>query len=287
MEFTAPAKVNLYLKILDARDDGFHNIDTIFERISLADTITINEKLDSTVLICSDPSIEVNEDSLLGKVITSFKEHSSINKHFHIEVKKNIPIAAGLGGGSSDAAALLKALNEITGSSLDNDILMDICRGLGADIPFFLKDIKFGHGTEKGDSVKEIATNVELAHILINPGINVSTKAVYESYNSHLPLTNSGQVDRMFSTFLEKGNTQRVGENLHNDLQTIVLRDFPAIKKAFSILTKAGASGTIMSGSGPTVFGLFDKTEVCNAYREVQKEISALDNWKAFLAYTY
>ena len=287
MDYTASAKVNLYLKVLDKRDDGYHDIDTIFERISLADTISVNKRSDSTVIVCSDPSIEVNEDSLLGKVVASFKEHYCGGEHFHIEVKKKIPVAAGLGGGSSDAAVLLRALNENTGSSLKDEVLLDICSRLGADIPFFYKDIKFGHGTGRGDKVKEITTNVELSHILINPSINVSTKAIYESYNSPLPLTNSGLVDRMFSTFLEKSNTQRVVENLHNDLQTMVLQDFPAINKALSILKKAGASGTLMSGSGSTVFGLFDKMEVCNAYEVVKKEVNMLDNWKTFLAYTY
>ena len=287
MDYTAPAKVNLYLKVLGKRDDGYHNIDTIFERISLADVISVNKRSDSTVIVCSDSSIAVDEDSLLGKVVASFKEHYSGGEHFHIEVKKNIPVGAGLGGGSSDAAVLLRALNENTGSSLSDEVLLNICSSLGADIPFFYKNIKFGYGTARGDKVREITTNIELSHILINPGINVSTKAIYGSYNSPLPLTNSGMVDRMFSTFLEKCNTQRVAENLHNDLQTMVLQDFPEINKALEILNKAGALGTLMSGSGPTVFGLFDKVEVCNAYEAVKKELNMLNNWKTFLAYTY
>jgi len=139
MEYTAPAKVNLFLRVRNKREDGYHNIDTIFERISLADIISVTKKKDSTEIICNDPSIDVGENSLLGRCVSLFKKYNNDGTHFHIEVKKRIPVAAGLGGGSSDVAALLRALNEQSGNAVSGDSILSICENLGADVPFFLK----------------------------------------------------------------------------------------------------------------------------------------------------
>jgi len=286
MDVTAPAKVNLFLKVVGKREDGYHDIETVFERISLRDTISVDKSSGATVITCDDPSIPIDADSLVGRAVSCFKKAYPPAGYFRIHVRKNIPVGAGLGGGSSDAAAIVGALNEISGRPLDEEALLRISSGLGADVPFFLKNIKFGHGTERGDTVKEIKTDIQLAHILINPGIRVSTESVYNRYDSCFGLTNAPPVDKMVSAFLVKSNENELAKNLHNDLQTIVLQDYPVVKKSLTVLEEAGAMGVLMSGSGSTVFGIFDPGKVERAFDRIQA-ITGFDRlWKTFLAYT-
>jgi len=286
MDFTAPAKLNLFLKVLRKRQDGYHDIETIFERISLGDILSVDKKAGFTRITCDDPSIPVGEDSLIGRAVSYFKESYPDAGGFRIHINKMIPIGAGLGGGSSDAAAVVKALNEISGYPLGEDALLRICSGLGADVPFFLKDTQFGHGTEKGDVVKTIKTELRFSHILINPGIHISTEMIYKRYDSGFGLTNTCQVDKMVSAFLGKSSENELVKNLHNDLQIIVLRDFPVVKRALTVLEEAGARGVLMSGSGPTVFGIFDPDKAESSFDVIRSRISSDKAWKAFLAHT-
>jgi len=287
MDFTAPAKLNLFLKVLGKRQDGYHDIETIFERISLSDTISVDKATGPTVITCDDAAIPVGESSLTGMAVSRFKKAYPGAGDFRIHIRKRIPVGAGLGGGSSDTATVIKALNAISGSPLGEDVLLRIGSSLGADVPFFLKDIQFGYGTEKGDAVKTIKTELKFSHILINPGIHISTEMIYKRYNIGFGLTNTCQVDKMVSAFLSKGAENELVKNLHNDLQIIVLRDFPVVKKALTILEEAGARGVLMSGSGPTVFGIFDPDAVEGSFDSIKSRINSDKAWKAFLAHTY
>ena len=286
MEITAPAKINLYLNILAKRDDGYHEIDTLFEKISIQDTLIVEIASEITAITCDNPDVPTDADSLLVRVIDLFNEKTKGKYRFTVKLGKKIPISAGMGGGSSDAAALLKAINELTGSPLDMESLLEIASELGADIPFFIHKASFAHGKRRGDVIQEMPTEIELHHIVVHPPFKVSTKSVYGRV-TRFGLTKNSGVDRMFSTFLRRKDVDSIAENLHNDLQGITLEEFPVLVDVFSELKKAGAKGVLMAGSGPTVFGLFDKKDTIQAKKELELVFPKEENWEIFIADTY
>ncbi|MEA3489449.1 MAG: 4-(cytidine 5'-diphospho)-2-C-methyl-D-erythritol kinase [Candidatus Omnitrophota bacterium] len=286
MIVTAPAKINLYLKILRQRDDGYHEIETLFERISIFDRISIETTREGTVITCDDPGVPAGENSLLGKTVRAFVETAGKDLNFSVSLEKNIPVGAGLGGGSSDAAALLKGLNEISGFPLGEDDLLDISRSLGADVPFFFSDCSFGVGKGRGDIIEKLDVSASMWHVLVIPPFQVLTKDVYERITA-LDLTKDRDVDKMFTAFLYKNNINSLAEILRNDLQAIVLRDFPVLEKIFSELCKAGSKGVLVSGSGPTVFGIFERDEVEKAAGKMRRVFPPGENWRVCVAQTF
>jgi len=285
MEFTAPAKINLYLKVIQRRNDGYHDIETLFERISIFDRISIEPAEDQTSITCDDPCVPTDGNSLLGRVVTVFREKLGADINFRITLEKNIPIGAGLGGGSSDAATLLKALNQLTGFPFEKDALLRVARGLGADIPFFLSDCSFAYGMGRGDIIQKVETSQEIWHVLVNPPFEVSTKEVYGRISA-LDLTEDMGVDRIFTAFLNEKNIREIAKNLRNDLQEIVLRDFSVLGRVFSELRDSGAEGVLLSGSGPTIFGIFDQEKAIEAGDRLRQIFPAEENWRIIVART-
>ena len=286
MVFTAPAKINLYLEVIGKMDDGYHEIDTLFERISILDRIEIEPSRDGrTVIRCGDSRVPTGEDSLLDRTIKFFREASGKTEDFNVSLEKNIPVSAGMGGGSSDAATLLKGLNEMTGFPLEEDELLGIGRRLGADVPFFLAGCSFARGTGRGDIVKELGKRQDLWHVVVNPPFEVATKDIYNK-TSAFTLTKDRGVDKMISAFLSGNNIKGIAENLRNDLQGIVLREFPSLEQVFSELRGTGAEGVLLSGSGPTVFGIFTREQAEKAAETVQRVFSG-EGWRVYVAQTY
>lgn len=286
MEMTAPAKINLYLNIVDKRDDGYHDIDTLFEKVSICDKLVVEKYGKATEIICDQPLVPTGRDSLMMRAVDAFNRFSGQEHAFRVILEKNIPVGAGLGGGSSDAAALLKAINILTGTPLSKSELIEIGAELGADIPFFLHNTSFAYGRNRGDAIEEVETDLELWHIVINPPFETSTKDMYGKW-TRFGLTKDNRVDRIFSTFLREKNVQGIADNLHNDLQRIALEEFPDIRPVFSELEKYGSKGTLLSGSGPTVFGIFDRDQVISAKEKIEKIFPAGKGWKIFIASTH
>ncbi len=286
MILTAPAKINLCLKVICRREDGYHDIETIFERVSIFDTISIEPTGKSTCITCDDPAVPTDGQSLMGRAVSVFKARSVLQEHFSIDVKKNIPVSAGLGGGSSDVAAILSGLNRISGAALSQDELIAVGRGLGADIPFFLSGASFACGSGRGDIIHPIRSEAKLWHVMVKPPFGVATKDVYRKLSA-FNLTKEGSVDRMFTAFLSKNDVNGIAENLCNDLQIIVLRDFPVLEQVFSALGKAGAKGVLLSGSGSTVFGLFDQERAEKTAEKLRSAFKPEKGWKVFAASTF
>jgi len=286
MFVTAPAKVNLFLRVLNKRNDGYHSIETIFEKISLFDEINVDVADTDTRIECDDLSIPVCSDSLMAHAVRLFKEKAAVSTNFVIKLKKNIPSGGGLGGGSSDAAAILRAMNKITGLRLNETSLFDIAGKLGADVPFFLNDASFACGKGRGDIITELEFKRKFWHVLVTPPFKLLTKDVYGRL-SPFALTKDIALDRMFSAFLEEKKTQNLAKNLHNDLQPIVLREFPVLKKVFRELEAAGALGTLLSGSGSTVFGIFDEEIVRQAEKRLLSAFPKEENWRIYVVSTY
>ena len=175
----APAKLNLFLRVLGRRADGYHEIETVFERLDLADALTFESHPDAVCLTCTDPSLSCGADNLILKAAQLLQRVSGTARGARIHLEKHIPIAAGLGGGSSDAAATLVGLNRLWGLGLDRAALQPLAAQLGSDVPFFLIDAPFAIGRGRGAACEPLPTSCRLTHVLVTPPHRLSTRDVY------------------------------------------------------------------------------------------------------------
>ena len=296
IEICAPAKVNLFLKILGKRKDGYHNILTVFERIALEDRITISKIPSGIEIVCDKPITKNPKDNLAYKAAKAILEKKKIKVGVKILIRKNIPISAGLGGGSSDAAAVLTGINRLFRLGLDKKGLMAIGSGLGADIPFFILDETFAVGRGIGDKISIIKSSMRFWHLLIYPGFGVSTARVYADLKEPNGLTLrpcSGSSSELLSRSLTTGGRGvkiRPSEfPLHNDLQATVVKKRPVIGEILRRLANLSVLGAIVSGSGPSSFCLYEsKREAIAARRRLFRELPAVrrKGWQAFVVGT-
>lgn len=266
------AKVNLHLRVLGKREDGFHDIFTVFQTISLADELTF-ELAERLELVCDDPAVPNNDSNL---IIRAAKALSS-DLGARVELRKSIPMGGGLGGGSSNAAAALLGLDRLWKLGRSIEELARIGAKLGSDVPFFLTGgtaLGLGRGTE----VELIPDLDARSMILIAPGVHVSTSDAYAGLHAQ-NLTNAelNRILRVCRSEAESSDFLRSA--LINDFEPTVFAEFPEIGRAKQKLIELGASQTLMSGSGSSVFGIFDKEETRRA------ALKALDdevNWRKF-----
>ncbi len=249
----APAKINLCLKIIGKRSDGYHDIYTIFRKISLFDELEINVRPgpNNINLSCSDPSLPSNRNNLAWRAAERFLAESGLDGSISIKLNKKIPAGAGLGGGSSDAAAVLNGLNKIHGEPLDMDDLMEMGKGLGADVPFFVAHCNAAIGTGTGTILHPVQLDNSY-YILIWPGFAVSTKWAYEN----LVLTSNKE-----TTIFGPGQGFHKVFLWQNDLEKAVFARYPVLHEIKACLKRAGAINTLMSGSGSVIFGEFPDKE--------------------------
>ena len=261
MIIKAPAKINLYLEIINKRQDGYHNIESLMHTVSLFDELELSEiKEDKIELVCSDSSLPADKNNLVYKAAEKFKHRYKIDRGIKINLTKNIPMGAGLGGGSSDAAAVLLALNKVWKINDTVKNLESLASTLGADVAFFLTG-----GTAKvsgiGDIVEKIKSKTEHKYdfILVKPNFGVSTADAYSKIK--FPLTNVHKIDKITNTF-EQGllNLDAAKALFFNRFEEFVFGEYPEIKRIKDILESAGCAA-LMSGSGATVFGLLQDGE--------------------------
>ena len=250
----SPAKVNLYLKVLRKREDGYHDIVSLMQQISLCDEMCFEEKRTGLTLTCPGSSIPEDDSNIVRRAARSFFDVLSHSGGVEITIRKHIPIAAGLGGGSSNAATTLVTLNEMFGSPLDRNGLMKIGASVGADVPFFLYG-KTAWATGIGDRLMPADPFPPLRYILVNPGFELSTRMVYE--NLKMTLTN-GPIQYSIPRFLTRSD---VIHGLYNELEAVSVRHYPVISELKNLLVAHGALNALMTGSGPTVFGIFEDEE--------------------------
>ena len=255
----APAKVNLSLHVLAKRADGYHDLKTRMQKLDICDEITLLKRDRPGIgLSCPDPEVPEDETNLVWKAADIFfKSVSGVQlPGVDIVLKKNIPVAAGLGGGSSDAGTVLKGLNEFFKTKKTPDELIEIGRTLGADVPFFVVDDSAVVATGIGDRMSAVEPLEEYFFLLVNPGFSVSTRWVYENYT----LTT---VDK---TYKDAGFEKKLApfhiDQLHNDLERVTVKRYPVIDEIKKTLLELGADSALMSGSGPTVFGIFKRDNI-------------------------
>lgn len=266
MSIFANAKVNLYLDIVSKRSDGYHNIETIFQEITLCDILDIEVTDSGFQLTCNIPELE-NDDNLLKKAYDMLKP--SFEEEFGVQVhlEKLVPFGAGLGGGSSDCANFMLALKTISGADISDAELVKIGAKLGADVPFFLQGgTAIGRGI--GDELEKIPVNFGFPMLLVNPGIHVSTK---DAYSGCVLGGGSDKFTKILSG-LKSGDVVRVAENLFNGFEQTVFQKFPEIQELRDLIKGSGALGSAMSGSGSTCFGIFENTDSArNAAERISK----------------
>ncbi len=261
----SPAKVNLFLRVLRKRPDGYHDIVSLMQRISLSDEMTFVMGGEGIAVRCPDSSLPEGRGNIAYRAAEIILAHGSGHGGAHITIHKKIPVGAGLGGGSSNAATTLVTLNEMMGRPCGIQELMRMGARLGADVPFFVFE-RTALASGIGDCLEPVDGIPPLWLVLVNPGFEVSTREVYE--NLRLGLTKEPIKYRMprFVT------VSHIAEGLHNDLERVTLRLYPVLSEIKELLMAHGAVGSLMSGSGPTVFGIFkNKRDAQKAERELQR----------------
>jgi 4-diphosphocytidyl-2-C-methyl-D-erythritol kinase len=248
----APAKINLALKIVRKRADGYHEIQSIMQKVSLYDTLSLKLSPNQGISVTADdPSIPTDSSNLAYRAANLFLKRQKIILGISIHIKKRIPAGAGLGGGSSNAAATLSGLNKLLGCNLTESDLLRLGVEIGADVPFFIYDKHTALAEGIGERLSPVKIHVPLWLVIVFPGFSISTKWVYENYRV---LTNKRKNIRLFRS-IRRFNT--VINILINDLESVVTYQYPEIQKIKHALIQAGACGSLMSGSGSSVFGLF------------------------------
>ena len=223
----APAKLNLYLRVLGRRPDGFHEIETVFERIDLADELTF-EPADGLALACTDPALSCGEDNLVIKAARLLQRATGTSLGARIHLSKYIPVSAGLGGGSSDAASALIGLNRLWELGLPRERLTPLAAELGSDVPFFLAGTAFAIGRGRGEMCEPLPDAAPLAHILVVPPERLSTRDVYAG--SQFDLTATGPSITMITHALRNGSAMAgLAHGLRNDLEPEAIRRCPVI----------------------------------------------------------
>lgn len=274
IELFSHAKVNLRLDILGKRPDGYHDIRTVFQKISLCDELTITIIKSGIEVACDNTQVPCSEKNLAHVAARMLLSRYGIKDGIRISIKKRIPVAAGLGGGSSNAASTLQGINELFGLGLSNRDLMKMGRDIGADVPFFL----YGNsaiGTGIGDKLEPIAILTKLWFVLITPDIKISTAWAYQ--NVRTGLTN-GAIHITIPPSLS--DLAEIIAILSNDLERVVVPFFPLIQDIKERLKDKGALGSLMTGSGSTVFGIFASEEKA---RLAQGQLEMPAAWQHFV----
>jgi 4-diphosphocytidyl-2-C-methyl-D-erythritol kinase len=252
----APAKINLFLKVLNKRPDGYHNIHSWFQAVGLFDQLTFSRTGEGIRLTIEGPT-DLPDDSrnLVVKTAEMLLDRFKIDGGLDIRLTKNIPIAAGLGGGSSDAAATIYAVNKIFGLNLDKRLMAALGSEIGSDIPFFFSGGQ-ADVTGRGEVIREISLPIDYEILLITPPISISTKESYQSLNLDLTSRNN-DVKLLKSKDFEEMVAALC--SLNNDFEKGHVAAYPVLSRIRDMIERSGAALTRMSGSGPSMFGLFKR----------------------------
>ena len=275
MKIKAYAKINISLDIVGKREsDGYHFLKMIMQNIDLYDEISVEKQKEGITISCNKNYVPTDSRNLAYKAASLFKETYNIEDGVHIDIVKNIPVSAGLAGGSTDAAAVLKLMNKIFEVNVSDEELMDIGLKLGADIPYCING-----GTALCEGIGEKITTLQPFKdkilVLVKPSFGVSTKEVYKSFN--LDRVRVHPKTENLIEAMENDNLYYVANNMKNLLENVTLRKHNILIKIKEDMNRYGAVGSMMSGSGPSVFAFFDdmlKAQRCyekmkENYREV------------------
>jgi len=279
VRLTAPAKVNLSLDVLHRRSDGFHEIRTVFQAVDFADELEVSLGGDGVELDVSGAELGPVRENLAHRAARAFLERPggcALGRHgVRIGLSKRIPAGAGLGGGSSDAAAVLRALRALDPEPPDAAVLCEIAAGLGSDVGFFLGSSPLARGSGRGERVTRLEPLPPVSLVLVLPPVHVSTA---EAYASLARLRSEAATEARVTAAADDAplpsSWTEVARTLHNDFEAVVPRSHPEIARSLDALREAGAQGALLSGSGAASFGIFPSpAEARQAGRAVRERL--------------
>ena len=267
------AKINLGLAVLNRRPDGYHDIETVFQAISLFEDVTVRMQpsTERAVELACDREDLANESNLAWRAADALLSRIGLRARVRVEIRKTLPVGAGLGGGSSDAAAVLRAINAMRFNAIPHAVLHGIASELGSDVPYFLmggRAVASGRGTE----LRAVPDLPKAAVVLVLPGIEVSTAWAYRALAraraagelTAVPVRRKIGVLGRAADWFEGGSLGGPIKRLENDFEAVVFQRFPAIRECKAKLLACGARHALLSGSGSTVFGVFDSDEAAS-----------------------
>lgn len=274
LDIPSPAKINLFLKVVGKRADGYHELETLMCRVDLFDIVTLSFDQPSISVQCTHPEVPEDKRNLAYKAAALFFEAMAKDHGVSIFIEKVVPVGAGLGGGSGNAAAVLMGLNQHYGFPFSNKEIMDMGLKVGADVPFFLfQHTAVARGV--GEHLEPVYGVPPWSAVLVFPKCQISTAWVYEHLN--LGLTNCEE-NYMFSRFFKDLSKHKI--LLCNDLEQVTVKKFPEINIIKTAFLDLGAEAALMSGSGPTVFALFqDRQQAFPAFQKIRQQ----QGWDTFL----
>lgn len=282
IEKNSPCKVNLLLNILGRRPDGFHEVETVMHPIRVFDRLSLSRGGQGIQLTCSDSRLPTDSRNLVYRAAARFLDEAKINEGVRLHLEKNIPLAAGLGGGSGNAATTLLGLNEVMGEPLTTAQLEALAASLGSDIPFFLQD-KPALATGRGERIEPLEPFPALrgaAFLLMHPGFGVATAWAYHRL-AHFPEALNGRAGRAreLIALLRTGNLKAAGAKFYNSLEAPALEKYPLLALFQEFLRANGAVATLMSGSGSTTFAITESLAAAERLAERFKARFGKTNW--------
>lgn len=283
------AKINLYLSVRPRRRDNYHGITTVFQRISLKDTITLQSRKDSLIKISTNnKKLACDRSNFAWQAVELLRKKFKISRGINIKIFKRVPLGSGMGGGSSNAASVLLGLNQLWKLKVSVQKLAKIGAKIGSDVPFFVYNCSFALGTGRGEKITpwKNLKNVEFWHIIVVPRINVPTALIYKKWDQlkSLRLTRSESGVKLISLALRKFDRFLLTRAISNSLEPVTETLFPEVRKIKKKLFADGLKSTFMSGSGPAVFGIVSSKKEAVALRKSIKRRNP--SWNVFLAKT-
>ncbi len=279
-------KINLLLNILGKRPDDFHELETVLQPIALHDEISFRKSSAGISLRCDNPALPLDGTNLIHRAATEFLKSANLQSGVEIQLIKKIPIAAGLGGGSGNAATTLLGLNELFDHPLALSQLHKLAAAIGSDVPFFLQS-QPALASGRGETIQPLALFPALHGVwalLINPGFGISTVWAYQSL-ARFPGAINSRVHRAHELIglLQNGNLTEAGASFYNTLEIPVLEKYPILKLFQEFLREHGAKVTLMSGSGSTTFALMPSEDEANELRNRFNAQFGSQNWTALV----
>jgi 4-diphosphocytidyl-2-C-methyl-D-erythritol kinase len=286
LEKSSPCKVNLLLNILGRRPDGFHELESVFHPVNVCDRLAFARGGSGIQLTCNHPALPTDATNLVHRAAAKFLETAQITEGVRLHLEKQIPLAAGLGGGSGNAATTLLGLNELFGQPLTHAQLHALAATLGSDVNFFLQS-KPALATGRGEQVQSLDAFPALRGawiLLVHPGFGISTPWAYREL-ARFPAAVNGQPGRAqkLITLLQTADLASAGQEFYNSLEAPALEKYPVLALYQEFFREHGAAAALMSGSGSTTFALFPESKTAEQAREKFQVQFGANGWTALV----
>ena len=276
-EVRANGKINLYLDVVCRKENGFHDIKSIMQSVSLCDRVIVSAARSGksgVSITCDSPYVPCDERNIAHKAAMKYMEKSGISAEVNIAIHKRIPVSGGMAGGSTDAAAVLMALNRLFGGALSGEKLLEAAAELGSDIPFCIKGKTF-LCEGRGEILTPLECGKRLLLLIVPSSENVSTPWAYSRLDEvygDFSGRNTEQRYLRLTKALADGDVRGVADNIYNIFEDVILPERPIAARARELMLENGALGAMMSGSGPTTFGIFENEEARAMAAQVLKD---------------